>query len=439
MRAHFSLRRLLLIAFVVGGLANSVSALASPSHAASVRSGEVSYPAGVSARPIGVHSMLHLNTPFAAKRAMFQQAAAMGASEIRLDIELSSVFPSPAPPRSRPHDPLAGLPLIGHPTPAARKDAPTAAPAWSGVDEYMELAQRYHLRVLADLTSTPHHMADCPSGTPERETYRCPADPVQWAAAAGAIAAHTRGVIDDFEIINEPNGRWAFLGSPAQYAVMLSDAYRAIHANDPAAQVVLGGIMNPNSTGLAWMNAMLATAGVDALHSFDVANVHVRGAVSQAGSEVCEWRSYLAREKFAGPLWVTETGYPASPASQSQPGFRDGAAAQVRWLDDAVPAMLVAGSAKVFVTERDWGPRPFSSEGVLRTPDPLPASVAPKRRASFYAVQRLAREGRTAIVRAFMHRSGDTGPQARFAGAACVPDPSRNGTLRGGRGVRPKG
>ena len=35
------------------------------------------------------------------------------------------------------------------------------------------------------------------------------------------IAAHTRVIIDHFEIINEPDGRWAFLGSPQQYARVL--------------------------------------------------------------------------------------------------------------------------------------------------------------------------------------------------------------------------
>lgn len=42
-----------------------------------------------------------------------------------------------------------------------------------------------------------------------------------WGRDAGMIAAHTRVIIDHFEIINEPDGRWAFLGSPQQYARVL--------------------------------------------------------------------------------------------------------------------------------------------------------------------------------------------------------------------------
>ena len=54
---------------------------------------------------------------------------------------------------------------------------------------------------------------------------------------AGAIAAHTRGTINYFEILNEPDGAWAFLGTPQQYAAMLRSSYDAIHAAGRAIQV----------------------------------------------------------------------------------------------------------------------------------------------------------------------------------------------------------
>jgi hypothetical protein len=135
---------------------------------------------------IGVHSMLYLNHSFSAKEAMFAEAAATGASTIRLDIALATVFANP----NRPPD-------------------------WNGVDQYMRRARRYHLHVLADLLATPWYLADCPAGTPFLMTYRCPPlDPAAWGHDAGLIAAHTRAVIDEFEIINEPDGSWAFIGTP---------------------------------------------------------------------------------------------------------------------------------------------------------------------------------------------------------------------------------
>ena len=312
--------------------------------------------------PIGVHSMLYLNQPFTAKAAMFRQAAAIGASSIRLDLELSGVFVNPAGP-----------------------------PDWSGVDQYISLARRYHLKVLADLTATPWYMTDCPAGTPADQTYRCPpTDPARWGQEAGLIAAHTRGVIDDFEIINEPDGPWAFLGSPQQYAAILGASYDAIHAADPDAEVALGGLMNTGAAGVAWMNAMLATPGIDAARKFDIANIHVRTSPGLVGTVVCRWRHYFARKAFAGPLWVTETGYPAARAEQTDPGYEDGAGSQARYLTNAIPTMIAAGAAKVFVTERDAMTGRYASEGVLRTPNPLPALPSFVRRPSFYALRSLA-------------------------------------------------
>jgi hypothetical protein len=310
--------------------------------------------------PIGVHSMLYLNHPFSAKKVMFKEAAAVGASTIRLDISLSGVFPDPSGP-----------------------------PDWSGVDQYMLLARRYHLRVLADLLATPWYLADCPTATQFTMTYRCPPlDPAAWGRDAGAIAAHTRGVIDDFEIINEPDGTWAFYGTPQQYAQILSASYDAIHTANSNAQIALGGLMNIASH--TWINAMLATPGVDALHRFDIANIHVRTPATKAPPTVASWRRYFTHKGFHGPLWVTETGYPADPAWQTDPGYRDGPAAQARWLTAVIPAMIGAGAGTVFVTERDSLSGRFATEGILQSPDPLTADPQYTRRPSCYAVRALA-------------------------------------------------
>lgn len=345
---------------------------------------------------IGMHSMLYLSTPFSAMRAMFAQAADAGVSSIRVDIEISSVFPDVGRSRGkgvqshvyRPVDVALQEVRDNEPT-----DAPLPRPHWGAVDEYMRLAQAYHLNVLAVLTSTPAWMAGCPRGTPPSQQYRCaPKDPREWARAAAAIAGHTGGVIHDFEILTEPDGRWSFLGSPQQYALLLADSYRAIHSMNPGASVVLGGLMHLGTRGMSWMNAMLATPGADAAYRFDVANIHVRLPPARVGPVVCQWRHYLAGRGFWGPLWVTESGYPANRAQQTDPGYENGPLSQARWLAAAVPDMFAHGVARVFVTERDLSSGPFASEGVLQTPNPLPPSPHVRRRPGFYTVQRLARE-----------------------------------------------
>lgn len=314
--------------------------------------------------PIGVHSMLYLTDSFTTMQSMFTQTAALGASTIRLDIELSAVFPEPNGP-----------------------------PDWTGVDDYMRLAVRYHLSVLADLLATPWYLADCPAGVPSDVSYRCPpSDPAVWGRDAGAIAEHTRGAINEFEIINEPDGGWAFYGTPQQYAQLLGASYSAIHRANPNAKVALGGLMSIGPAGRAWMDAVLATTDGGVPPRFDIANIHVRTPPAAAGKIIATWRRYFARHGFRGPLWVTETGYPADPSQQTNPAYRGGARAQARYLTAIIPAMICAGAAKVFVTERDSLTGTFASEGLLQTVDPLAAEPQYRRRPSFYAVRKLAED-----------------------------------------------
>jgi hypothetical protein len=138
--------------------------------------------------------------------------------------------------------------------------------------------------------------------------------------------------------------------------------------------VALGGLTNIGSH--RWLDQVLATPGAGALHSFDIANIHVRTTAGQAASTVLKWRRYLARKGFSGPLWVTETCYPADPAWQTEPGYRDGPESQARWMTTVIPAMLRAGAAMVFVTERDSLSGRYATEGVLQSPDPLSADPA---------------------------------------------------------------
>jgi hypothetical protein len=305
--------------------------------------------------PIGAHSMLQVDDTVAVQDAMFREAAAAGLTEIRADAMLSAIFP-----------------------------APPGAPDWSGLDEYVALAHRYHLRVLLDLLGTPWWIAACPAGTPFASTYRCAAtDADQWGAYAGAVAAHVRGTIDDFEIVNEPDGS-QFYGTPEQYGAILAASYRAIHTSDPGATVLLGGLEHVDST--AMLSAVLSTPGA----TFDVANLHVRDRASRVGGIVASWRSYLASQNLNVPLWVTEAGYPADPAWQTDPAYHDGVPAQARYLAATIPAMIRAGASKVFVTERDSLDGPFASEGILDNTDPLAANPSYTRRPSFYTLRALA-------------------------------------------------
>lgn len=316
----------------------------------------------VRASQLGAHSMLYVTTPYPFKQVMFAEAAALGASEIRVDVDLSGIFPTPG------------------------------ATDWTGLDDYIQLARQYGLRVLADITATPLWLANCPAGVPPSGGYRCGTDRAAlYGALVGKVVAHAAGAIRDWEIVNEPDATWAFVGTPEQYARMLSASYDAIHRTEPDARVLIGGIMDPGSRN--WVSRVFAVPGADAVHKFDIANVHLRGALGPLVQHLRDWISYFRSKGFNGPLWVTEHGYSADPAYQKDPAYRYGPEAQAKYLSASIPALLDGGAAKVFVTERDNGGGKDASEGLLggNVMDPPSADPQPVRKPAFFAVQALAR------------------------------------------------
>jgi hypothetical protein len=317
-------------------------------------------PQAHAASPVSAHAMVYACcTPYALKERIFAEASAMGASRIRVDVEMSSVFP-------------------------AGEEA-GSAPDWRGLDEVMRLSSAYRLPVLGIILDTPPSMSTCPGPS----APQCaPQDPAAYGRLAGQIAAHARGVIREWEIVNEPDGQWAFLGSPEEYARMLSASYDGIKARAPEDGVALGGLMSPPDSG--WLERVFRTPGADAAHKFDIANVHLRGWASGLAGRVRAARAWFARHGFTGPLWVTEHGYPAEPKYQEDPSYKGGEAAQAAFLNRSLLELLEAGAGQVFVTLRDNLDGPYASEGVVHI------AAAPS-----YSVRR---KPGFAVVRAFVDR-----------------------------------
>jgi hypothetical protein len=294
------------------------------------------------------------------KERIFSEADALGADFVRVDIEMSAIFEGPG-------------------------GAERHEPDWKQLDRTLELASEHHVRVLGVLLGPPAYISACPERWPDGG--RCAAaDTEEFGRLAGEIAEHARDRVQHWEIVNEPDGDWAFEGTPEQYAGMLSAAHDGIKARVPEASVVLGGIMRPHEPG--WLERVFATAGADAVHKFDIANVHLRGPVGAVVRRYGEFRAWLGAHGFIGPLWVTEHGYPADPAYQSDPAFTGGDAAQAGYLTQSLLGLGEAGAEQVFVTLRDNLDGEYASEGLVHIDSGPDATAA--RRQSFAAVSRLA-------------------------------------------------
>jgi hypothetical protein len=312
------------------------------------------------AAPISSHAMVHTCcTSDELAERIFAESKAVGAAFVRVDVELSDVF----------EDVGGGKRM---------------EPAWEGVDRITELSNRYEMPVLGILLAPPAYLTSCPERWPD--SVRCPAaDPAEFGRLAGELAHRARDTITHWEIVNEPDGRWAFEGSAEEYARMLSAAYDGIKARVPEATVVMGGVQSPHQTD--WLARVFATPGADAAHKFDVANVHLRGTVAAVVSRYTEFRSRLAGYGFSGPLWVTEHGYPADPAFQADPEHRAGDASQAAYLTQSLLGLGEVGAEQVFVTLRDNLGGEYATEGLVHIDETPGYPVT--RRASFAAVRRL--------------------------------------------------
>jgi hypothetical protein len=296
-----------------------------------------------SASPISAHSMVHSCCMASEmKERIFSEAKALGAGYIRVDVELNGIFATP-----------------------------DAEPDWDGLDELIELSEKHRLRVLGIVLAPP-------AGADEEDFGRL----------AGEVAEYAAGRIDHWEIVNEPDGEWAFDGPPEQYALMLSAAYDEIKARVPDAKVLLGGLMRPHEP--AWLERVFATPGADALHKFDIANAHLRGPVDAVVHRYGELKARLAGLGFTGPLWVTEHGYPADPAFQVDRAYFGGDSAQAAYLTQSLVGLGELGAEQVFVTLRDNLEGEYATEGLVHIDEAQ--GHTSMRREAFGAVHRLAAE-----------------------------------------------
>ena len=281
--------------------------------------------------PLGAHAMLYLDAPYSFKRSMFQQSADLGASTIRVDLALTAVFIA------------------------------DGTEQWQQVDEVMALAREYRLRPVGVLLATPLPVTACPA---EAHSYTCPPSDLDvWKGMVSRMVAHTRGVIQTFEILNEPDGRWAFTGSAADYAELLRGGHDAIRAANPG-QGRDRRNDEPRLPALARTGLRAGRTTPDRL--FDIANVHIRASLRRLPEVARAWRRFFAAHHAGDkPLWITEFGYPSDPTYQYDPAYGAGPASQASYLCRALPVLLTGGATKVFVTLRDNLGGQFASEGVI--------------------------------------------------------------------------
>jgi hypothetical protein len=280
---------------------------------------------------LGSHSMLYLDSTPAQQEALFRATSEAGLRYLRMDFAIGLVF---------------------------RWDGTD----FSVVDRIDDLAARYRIRVLGVITETPWYISGC-QGAPGELLGRCaPAaeHEARWRDMVAAVVRRAPNV-RHWELGNEPDDPRTFVGTPSDYARWASLAADGIRAARPNARIAIGGFSRLDRRFVRPL-----------LGRFDIANVHLRGPLRALRGMAARARAFYRRLGFAGPLWVTESGYPSLPAHQWDPAMRGGVSDQVRWMVNGPRRLIAGGAGVVFVALRDspeFGPEsPYASEGVVAWP-----------------------------------------------------------------------
>jgi hypothetical protein len=187
------------------------------------------------------------------------------------------------------------------------------------LDNVIRAAQAEDLKLVVRVDGAP----DWTGGSPSK------ADPKEIEAFYAAMAAHGKGTVTAYEILNEPNlpFEWGGAPSPSGYAAFLKAAYRGVKKGDPASLVVGGGL-SPATGGaggtiedvdfLRGMYAAGARGTMDAMAIHNYGGNH-EPERDPADCGICFRRAELYRQVMveqgdaATSVWATEFGWLLDP------------------------------------------------------------------------------------------------------------------------------
>jgi hypothetical protein len=262
---------------------------------------------------------------------------------------------------------------------------------FAGLDDWMRALAEHGLRWQLQVVGvpTPHWAAD-QTALAVCGSRAAPAGPADFAALSGTLARrYGRGgsfwdrnpdlrylPVTEFELWNEENygAFWCPTPDPAAYARLASASAAAIHAADPRAEVVLGGLAGFRETAAArpglpahdssteFLRRMLA-AEPELAREIDIVGVHAYGHdAAGALATVAFQRQAVDASVLRGkPLSVNEIGW---YTAGNGPDVTD-EASRARYLGEITDALAESDCGLASIAVHSW----ISAESNPANPD----------------------------------------------------------------------
>ena len=237
---------------------------------------------------------------------------------------------------------------------------------WGSFDRSVAAAKADGLKVLAILDQPPAwaREASCAG-----RQWCPPADDTQFAAfAAKAAQRYPATEVGAWEVWNEENlaAYWPGKPDPAAYGALLRATSTAVHAVQPAAKVVLGGLALAGTDGVSLSPADFLTGvgKAGALRSADAIGYHPytfptapqkSSAFTAIGTGAHSLVGVLdGFGALSTPIWITESGAPVSAAADDPDAARPATEAQEQQQAAYASSLVQAATANPRIKALFW-------------------------------------------------------------------------------------
>lgn len=179
---------------------------------------------------------------------------------------------------------------------------------WGFWDEFVRMAvDDYGITLIPYVCYTP--LWNATSQDPNEFWRSPPRDYEEFGEFMTDLVNRYKDRIKSWELWNEPDIEWYWMGEPAQYARLLKAGSEAVRAADPEATVVMGGIAHDTE----WFRWLLRDHQV--ARYVDVFNMHnyyetwADKPLEDIGPYINEVAEIVARYGEGKPVWMAEVGY----------------------------------------------------------------------------------------------------------------------------------